>query len=121
MDARTGLLLEGPTRVYAAGNVLTGKGNIKDSLDNATEVGTLVAERYLGLADDGARAPLADGTRAKANQAGTDIAASIATKAKLPEEDVARIIERVRVRQKQAGYDGDYRGWIRRVTPPDLG
>ncbi len=121
VDARTGLLLEGPTRVYAAGNVLTGKGNIKDSLDNATEVGTLVAERYLGLADDGARTPLADGTRAKANQAGSDIATSIATRAKLPEEDVARIIERVRVRQKQAGYDGDYRGWIRRVTPPDLG
>jgi ferredoxin--NADP+ reductase len=121
VDARVGLLLEGPTRVYAAGNVLTGKGNIKDSLDNATEVGTLVAERYLGLADDGARAPLADGARAKANQTGTDIAASVATRAKLPEEDVAQIVERVRARQRQVGYDGDYRGWIRRVTPPDLG
>ena len=120
-DIRTGLLIEGPTRVYAAGNVLTGKGNIKDSLESATEVGTLVAERYLGLADDGERAPLAVATRAQANRAGADIAASLASRAKLSEADVARIIERVRARQKQVGYDGDYRGWIKRVTPPDLG
>ena len=121
VDARTGLLLEGATRVYAAGNVLTGKGNIKDSLENATEVGTLVAERYLGLAADGARAPLADGARAQANQVGTEIAASFVARAKLADEDVARIVARVRARQKQVGYDGDYRGWIKRVTPPDLG
>ena len=120
-DVRAGLLMEGATRVYAAGNVLTGKGNIKDSLESATEIGTLVAERYLGLADDGERAPLADGARAAANRVGTDIAASLAPRAKLSDDDVARIIELVRARQKQVGYDGDYRGWIKRVTPPDLG
>jgi NADPH-dependent glutamate synthase beta subunit-like oxidoreductase len=120
-DVATGLLMDGPTRVYAAGNVLTGKGNIKDSLDNATEVGTDVAERYLGLADDGQRAPLADGARERANREATAIAASLASRAELDEAAVAKIIEQVRARQKQVGYDGDYRGWIKRVTPPDLG
>jgi ferredoxin/flavodoxin---NADP+ reductase len=121
VDAPSGLLMDGPTRVYAAGNVLTGKGNIKDSLDSATEIGTLVAERYLGLADDGARAPLAEGARAAANQTATHIALSVAARAKLNDQVVARILERVRARQRQVGYDGDYRGWIERVTPPDLG
>ena len=38
-DAKAGLLLAGETAVFAAGNVLTGKGNIKDSLDSGTEIG----------------------------------------------------------------------------------
>src|SRR5580700_5312271 len=50
VDADVGLLMEGHTAIYAAGNVLTGKGNIKDSLVSGTEIGIHVAERYLGLA-----------------------------------------------------------------------
>ena len=38
--------------MYAAGNVLTGKGNIKDSLVSGTFVGIHVAESYLGLNGD---------------------------------------------------------------------
>lgn len=121
VDLKSGLLKDGMTPVYAAGNVLTGKGNIKDSLESATEIGTLVAERYLGLADDGQRAPLAAGARVEANRAGSEIAASLGTRAKLSEDEAARIVARVRARQKQVGYDGDYRGWIKRVTPSDLG
>ncbi len=52
IDATVGLLDDGPTAVYAAGNVLTGKGNIKDSLESGTFVGIHVAEAYLGLNDD---------------------------------------------------------------------
>src|SRR5262249_17473498 len=44
VDVQSGLLLDGNTAVFAAGNVLTGKGNIKDSLDSGTEIGTRVAE-----------------------------------------------------------------------------
>ena len=51
-DVKSGLLFDGATAVFAAGNVLTGKGNIKDSLESGTEIGTLVAENYLGLTDD---------------------------------------------------------------------
>ena len=52
VDQKIGLVIEGPTAVYAAGNVLTGKGNIKDSLDSGTEIGTRVAEAYLGLSGE---------------------------------------------------------------------
>jgi hypothetical protein len=40
--------------------------------------------------------------------------------APLPPERVAEILARVRERQRQVGYGGDYRAWIEKVTPPDL-
>jgi NADPH-dependent glutamate synthase beta subunit-like oxidoreductase len=119
-DATIGLLMDGATPVYAAGNVLTGKGNIKDSLDHATEVGTLVAERYLGIADDGSRAALAEGARQDAHQAGQQIAENLAPRPKLSAEEVAKILARARQRQKAVGYSGNYRAWIDSSTPPDL-
>jgi ferredoxin--NADP+ reductase len=120
VDATVGLLMAGRTAVYAAGNVLTGKGNIKDSLDSATEVGTLVAERYLGVAEDGSRAAFGEDARSEAHQSGETIAADLAPRAKLPGAEVAGILARVRERQKAVGYSGNYRTWIASVTPPDL-
>jgi hypothetical protein len=89
-------MLEGTTPVYAAGNVLTGKGNIKDSLDNATEVGSLVAERYLGVADDGSRAPLGEGLRREVQATGEAMAEAIDRRPVLSPEAVAQILQRVR-------------------------
>ncbi|MGH7917684.1 MAG: hypothetical protein ACREQE_09460, partial [Candidatus Binataceae bacterium] len=115
-----GLLIEGRTAVYAAGNVLTGKGNIKDSLESGTVVGTHVAERYLGVADDGSRAALADGVREEARREGEAIARSIGAREALPLEAVGAVLRRVRERQRAVGYEGNYREWIARVTPRDL-
>src|SRR5581483_7385968 len=68
VDEKAGLLMDGPTAVFAAGNVLTGKGNIKDSLESGTEVGIRVAEAYLGL--DGEKMPIAEGARKEAHSEG---------------------------------------------------
>jgi hypothetical protein len=38
----------------------------------------------------------------------------------LSTSQMEEIHERVRHRQRQVGYDGDYRAWIQRMTPPDL-
>jgi ferredoxin/flavodoxin---NADP+ reductase len=119
-DEKMGLLMEGPTAVYAAGNVLTGKGNIKDSLESGTEVGTYLAEAYLGVADDGGRPSLADGAREDARYEGERIAGSIMARPVLPPEQLAAIMRRVRERQRAVGYDENYRRWIAKVTPPDL-
>lgn len=116
-DLATGLLMDGPTRVYAAGNVLTGKGNIKDSLDSGTEIGTLVAERYLGLADG---AVPDNSARAAAERRGHEIGAMVEARAKLAPEAVERLVARVRSRQREVGYEGDYRAWLKQMTPADL-
>ncbi len=118
VDSRLGLLMDGSTSVFAAGNVLTGKGNIKDSLESGTEIGVRVAEAYLGLS--GEEVDLVKGARHAAELSGEKIANAIDRRGLVAPEMVEKILTRVRARQLEVGYDGDFRGWIRRVTPPDL-
>lgn len=118
IDATVGLLDDGPTAVYAAGNVLTGKGNIKDSLESGTMVGLHVAESYLGLNAD--EVPLAEGARKEAGRQGARIADAMKSRPGLGPDKVDEVIRRVRERQRAIGYEGDYRAWIKRVTPEDL-
>jgi hypothetical protein len=99
---------------------LTGKGNIKDSLDSGSEIGLVVAERYLGLADDGSRTALAEGSRQAAGESGQRIAANIAGREALSAQAVTDILRRARERQRAIGYEGNYREWIARMTPSDL-
>jgi ferredoxin--NADP+ reductase len=118
IDATVGLLDDGPTAVYAAGNVLTGKGNIKDSLESGTFVGIHVAEAYLGL--NGDDAPLAYGARKEAERQGERIADAMKARPGLGSKQVDEVMRRVRERQRAVGYEGNYRAWIARVTPADL-
>jgi ferredoxin/flavodoxin---NADP+ reductase len=118
VDQKIGLLMDGPTAVFAAGNVLTGKGNIKDSLDNGTEIGTLVAETYLGLSNEPLK--IAEGARKDAAASGERIAGAISARPRIAAGDVANILQRVRKHQQGVGFDGNYRAWLAKVTPPDL-
>jgi ferredoxin--NADP+ reductase len=118
IDATVGLIDNGPTAVYAAGNVLTGKGNIKDSLESGTFVGIHVAESYLGL--NGDDLALAEGARREAERQGARIADAMNSRRGLAPEQVAEVMRRVRERQRAVGYAGNYRAWIAGVTPADL-
>jgi ferredoxin--NADP+ reductase len=118
VDQKIGLMLDSPISVFAAGNVLTGKGNIKDSLDSGTEIGMRLAESYLGLSDE--RLPLAEGARQQATKDGENVAKVVAQRAPLPAQVVADIMRRMQERQRVVGYDGNYRAWLAKVTPPDL-
>ncbi|HLH75340.1 MAG TPA: hypothetical protein VKV28_00915 [Candidatus Binataceae bacterium] len=118
VDRARGLLMAEPTLVFAAGNVLSGKGNIKDSLESGSEIGQRLAEQYLGLAGDKFKPGEAE--RRQAEVQAQAVAEMVAAKPALPAATVARLRERFRQRQRAVGYDGDYRQWIARVTPPDL-
>jgi NADPH-dependent glutamate synthase beta subunit-like oxidoreductase len=118
VNEKIGLLLDGPTAVFAAGNVLTGKGNIKDSLESGTEVATRVAEAYLGLS--GEEVALAEGARRAAQEKAEQIADVLGSRPKLAPEEVEKIVHRLRERQEAVGYAGTYRDWIAKVTPADL-
>ena len=118
-DHKVGLLIDGPTPVFAAGNVLTGKGNIKDSLESGTQIGVRLAEAYLGLSGE-SMPPLAEGARRDAHQQGETIQSVLSHRGPLAPDQVAAVIAKVRERQRAVGFEGDYRAWIARVTPPDL-
>jgi ferredoxin/flavodoxin---NADP+ reductase len=118
VDRDVGLLMDGSTAVFAAGNVLTGKGNIKDSLDSGSEIGTRIAEAYLGLS--GEELNLAEGARKDAAASAEKIAGAISAREKISPDKVAELLKRVRERQHAVGYEGNYRAWIEKVTPADL-
>ncbi|HVN29421.1 MAG TPA: hypothetical protein VMT64_13080, partial [Candidatus Binataceae bacterium] len=118
IDSKSGLLIDGPTSVFAAGNVLTGKGNIKDSLESGTEIGIKIAEAYLGLSDE--EIDFVAGAKKAAEETANRIADAMDSRPKLGPDAIEAILARVRSRQRQVGYDGDFRAWIEKVTPSDL-
>ena len=109
VDQKIGLLMEGPTAVFAAGNVLTGKGNIKDSLDSGTEIGMRVAEAYLGLSDE--KLDLAEGARKEAAASAEKIAGAMSVRPKIA-PDRRRELLRARARTPACGR---LRGQLSRV------
>lgn len=117
-DLKSGLLMGGPTAVFAAGNVLTGKGNIKDSLESGTEIGVLVAESYLGLS--GVELSLSEGARKAADAEAQKIINVMETREPAAPAKIEEVLVRARARQQAVGYDGNYREWIAKVTPADL-
>jgi NADPH-dependent glutamate synthase beta subunit-like oxidoreductase len=94
-DRELGRLAAWPT-LFSVGNVVTGKGNIVASRKHARRVSTAMVEKYLGLVEELKRRP------------------------PLTTEQEKALLARVAERQARVGYDGDYRGWLRKVTPPDL-
>lgn len=114
--------LSGFEGVYGVGNVVTGKGNIAVSRRHGRAVAEHVLASYLGVGKEpfklaeGVSSGLEACTRKQVNA----IADLLATRPPPSPEAVALLLERVRARQREVGYDGDYPGWIQRMTPPDL-
>ena len=81
--------------LFAAGNVVTGKGNIVDSRKHAKHVGQHVRDHYLSVAD-GVRAlePLSAAAR-------------------------DALLSRVKARQEKVAYR-DYPSWIKAARPPEF-
>lgn len=98
--------------VFAAGNVVTGQGNIVASVEHGRFVGEHLAERYLGLSGD---RDLSEGLArgdAKAEALAEQVNEAIAKKAPLPAEQADAILARVRARQQELGY-ADYQSWMK--------
>jgi NADPH-dependent glutamate synthase beta subunit-like oxidoreductase len=114
--------LEGFPSLFSVGNVVTGKGNIVASRKHAAHVYEDALSSFLGLEEDGHAGEAAIPSRAEAGAAQTaDHVAAHLAQAEPPVVDVAKaILERVRARQKQVGYDGDLDAWLAKVKPAEL-
>jgi len=105
--------LIGAEGVFGLGNVLTGKGNIRDSRVNANVVAERVIENLLGVSD----APesvddLSDALHGEFRARAQPVVDSALAGERLPPQRIARILERIRERWDEVGYPGDYRAWI---------
>ena len=112
--------LNGFPGVYGLGNVVTGKGNIAVSRRHGKAVAEHVLAGYLGVS--AAPFVVKDGLpgTAEARDQANRIADALAGRPGLTSEQSEKVMARVHERQRAVGYDGDYAGWIRRNTPPDL-
>lgn len=105
--------VRGFDNVFGLGNVLTGKGNIKESRKNAVDVGgRLVADYLFG---DGLTAQAAV---QRAAHESAERAIDVAQKAPpLSPEAQRQIHARVREQWQRVGYAGDYATWLAAHTP----
>ncbi len=115
--------IEGFDSVFGTGNVVTGKGNIRVSRKHSVEITNYVIESFLGLGEDGhagEEAMLAPAS-SEARETGERVAKWVNGRPALAPEAVSKLLDRIGSRQQAVGFDGTYRAWIARVTPPDLG
>jgi NADPH-dependent glutamate synthase beta subunit-like oxidoreductase len=95
--------------VFGLGNVLTGKGNIKDSRKNAIEIIEKVVAAYLGVGDEAVEAPGGPSAEVEA-------VAEQATAGKPMTVDAMKALaDRIESRHRAVGYT-DYGSWIRART-----
>ena len=101
--------------VFGLGNVLTGKGNIKDSRANAAEIAEQVAASFLGVGDEDADAECgaaADAVRQSVEEA---VAAALQGQ-RLEAAAIRKVGERVRDLHARSGYT-TYSAWAEAHRP----
>jgi hypothetical protein len=110
--------LHGVDGVFGLGNVLTGKGNIRDSRINAGVVAEHIIESLLGVHDAPTTTDdMSDALHGEFRAGAQPLVDRAMAGAKLPPERIARILERLKHRWDEVGYAGDYRAWIE-ANPP---
>ncbi|MDZ7343730.1 MAG: FAD-dependent oxidoreductase [candidate division KSB1 bacterium] len=108
--------LEAFDHVFGLGNVVTGRGNIKASLEHGRQVADLMMDEFLAWRDEDyqellRRAGEIAGLRAER------VIDFLATKKLLSADQIKSIMQRVQTLQQRVGYDGDYRKWIQQHKP----
>jgi NADPH-dependent glutamate synthase beta subunit-like oxidoreductase len=110
--------LDGYPTVFSVGNVVTGKGNIVASRKHAAQVSEEAIEKFLGLTEDrGDEAEIGDAIHKGIAAQAESVAEQISAQEPASPETIAAILDRVAEHQKRAGYDGDFRTWLKKVTP----
>jgi ferredoxin--NADP+ reductase len=94
--------------VFGLGNALTGKGNIKDSRKNSSEVSARLIEDYLLGDGTAVSAPL----HQAAHEAAERAVAEVQRRPRLTPEQIANVQRKVEAHWRRTGYTGDYAAWL---------
>jgi len=95
--------------VFGLGNVLTGKGNIRDSRKNAIEIIEKVVAAYLGVGDEAVEAPGGSSAEVEA------VAEQATAGEPMTVDAMKALADRIESRHRAIGYT-DYGSWIRART-----
>jgi len=111
--------LEGYDNVFMLGNAVTGRGNIKESLDHGREISLEVMDSELDWHEEDYEKWLNGKEGIVSEQVG-HITDHIQRQRFMPDEVIQSIIDKTGALQKKAGYDGDYRKWVEKNLPKRL-
>jgi NADPH-dependent glutamate synthase beta subunit-like oxidoreductase len=114
-SADTGALT-GLPGVFGLGNVLTGKGNIKESRANAKNISDRLLSDHLGLTNGHGADALAGLHEAAQGQAQALVSSAL-KRPKVPSNRLGTIATALAGRWQATGYDGNYASWIERHKP----
>jgi NADPH-dependent glutamate synthase beta subunit-like oxidoreductase len=117
-DEATGQIEDYPN-VFALGNTVTGRGNIMDSRKHGIQVGKHVLEDFLGWKEEYHQALAAEKTEQVAAKV-SEINAHLKEKSLLTAEQITSILSKVKERQQQVGFDGDFEKWRGQHLPKRL-
>lgn len=110
--------LEGFRNVFALGNAVTGRGNIRDSQQHGREIAQVMAERYLHE-----ETKYVQSFRDTESNTGAGIS-RIAQQLDLFAAPTSRQIKEIRCRIRQlhekSGYNDDYKAWVEKHRPVRL-
>jgi hypothetical protein len=107
--------LTGLPGVFGLGNVLTGKGNIKDSRSNAKDVSDRMLRDHLGLTNGHGPDPFASAHETAQVQVGA-LAANVLLRPMVPSHKMRTIATALASRWQATGY-ANYASWIERHKP----
>jgi NADPH-dependent glutamate synthase beta subunit-like oxidoreductase len=115
VESSTGQL-KGYENVFALGNAVTGRGNIKESQLHGRRVSEQVMEDYFAWQSEDYEL-LFDQAVSDADQKAIRIGEQLESKMILSDDQIQSIMDRVRLLQKKSGYNGNYKLWIKNHMP----
>lgn len=111
--------MRGFDNVFALGNAVTGRGNIRQSQMHSRQVSENIVDQFLAYKEDDYQEIFA----AAENRATTrvnSILEVLKAQSKLNEVQIKMIDDRISSLQEKVGYNGDYSNWIENHLPPRL-
>ena len=115
IDTETGQL-KGFQNVFAIGNAVTGRGNIKESQLHGRQVSLQVMEDFFALEMKDYKQLFKQAT-SDTDRKAVRISEHLKSHHPLPADLVNMILKRVRALQTKRGYDGNYGQWIKKHLP----
>ncbi|UCF37235.1 MAG: hypothetical protein JSU96_21020, partial [Acidobacteriota bacterium] len=99
--------------VFALGNAVTGRGNIRDSRIHAQRVAQFVMDSFLEWKEDDYAALQAAGEESEVDRI-------LQERCLKTVDELQEILSWVADRQRRVGYDGNYQSWVERHMPVRL-
>ena len=117
-DTKTGKI-RGYNNVFALGNAVTGRGNIRQSQTHGRQVSENIADQYLAWQEED-YAEIFDAASERVDSRVVSIGERLKEVPPLSADTMAAIHQQVKEMQNKVGYDGNYDRWIKEHLPPRL-